>query len=517
MSSDDEYDPAAVAGKRPMESGDGSGAPLKAHRSEIVGVAGGSTRGIATAASTSTSFRGPTLSGVVTVSTTAKVVRLRGHERAVKALALSPAGNCLVTSGTDGNVNMWEYAKVAAAMTDFSVNAGGELRAAKPTRSITPFMAAVHHTNQPVTAAAWLCDGKHFVACENGPCPILIRADGKTMQPCKRGYRGSTDVAGTDGHIGEVTACDAHSREESQFATSSTDGTIRLWTTPTMTEGSTYAAKHGMGSVTEAVQALHVRWAPTASAAAPLLLSCGSDGLAQLWAPNRKYVPRGSAFTIRAGTGGGAAAGTSGGSLSLDSWSSAANVTAVLSGCIVPWQSNHVALRLADGTLRFYDLRGDMSQEVEDRIGGLSIAGECAPLLPAVPQARPDPCLYAFADMTSPGAFGGSAHSGTNGSYAVLIGKHYRATSAHLVTTDGHVTGATCNDATQQLMVGDHRGLVHAMLYPSTAGGANGAADSSWVPLLKGAASAAGVTASKRSGKQSDDDEGDEGLPSFLR
>ena len=83
---------------------------------------------------------------------------------------------------------------------------------------------------------------------------------------------------------------------------------------------------------------------------------------------------------------------------------------------------------------------------------------------------------------------------------------------------EGLITAATTHDATQQLVVGDHRGNTYAAMYPTAAsiGGSsngNGAADSSWATLLrKGSAACAKAAADEDDG--SDDGAG---LPDFLR
>ena len=134
----------------------------------------------------------------------ARVALLRGHKKMVRALTLNPAGNCLVTGSSDGSVAMWEYAQVATGVDWAAHERTGTLRGAAATRSITPFMGAVMEMNQPIGACTWLADGKHFVACEDGPQPILIKASGKTLHSCRRGQRHVTDVAATNGHSGTV-------------------------------------------------------------------------------------------------------------------------------------------------------------------------------------------------------------------------------------------------------------------------------------------------------------------------
>jgi WD40 repeat protein len=456
--SDDEYDPSATAvvavAPQPLQAGPASAAaPVFA----ALTTASVTAAAVAEAAAPS-----------------AGAITLRGHSRVVRGLAMDAQGRCLVSGGADGAVLMWDAAAVATDMQEPVAAApstvGGaalpeaagprrrRLLAIAPTRRIEPFPNRITG-HQPIAAVAWLRGGAAFVACQDGPTPIVIRRDGKTLDECVRGLRHATDVVTTKGHTLAVTSCAASPTSNEGFATGAMDGTARVWDTRTVGAGQTFCVRHGGGKITDETAVLDVGFASGSGLGGEVLYTAGSDGQVQFWPTNVRYRPGGAALTV------GAAAGC-GSSTALDSWASAAASTSgIVSACVSAHQPHHVATRTADGTVRVYDLRrGNTTETVAAPILGLPVCGSSAPLRFATVAGAPS-----LVTVTSAEGYGGRV-----GGHLVIIESGAYTVRGAVPVSEQSLTALALSDAAQEAFLGAQGGGVHAMPLSRGAHGGRG-------------------------------------------
>ncbi|KAG5469346.1 hypothetical protein LSCM1_02561 [Leishmania martiniquensis] len=295
-SSGDEYDPAEVA----VHTIAAPPSPRDAVAPSLVPSSRSETEQASTAATTlvSLSASTPRAATVASASSSLLVSRNGGSDLdggyrlqsdikgRVRCLVLNPAGTTLCAGSDDGQLCMW----------DFTVPL--KSHRVQPTRVLTPFVNRISGL-QPIIALACARDGAYFVACQDGDSPVLVRASGEQSGYCAAGERGLLDVVQCKGHRAPVTCVAAHTHDAGAFFTGSQDGTVRLWSTATFKQRSTYAVKHGSGQVTdtcvvESVASLdHFH-----SGLGRVFASGGQDGRVQLWDSRTKYRPGGAIATV---------------------------------------------------------------------------------------------------------------------------------------------------------------------------------------------------------------------------
>ncbi|ORZ14236.1 WD40-repeat-containing domain protein [Absidia repens] len=136
-------------------------------------------------------------------------VVLKGHTRVVSALALDPAGARLVTGGYDYDVKLWDFA--------------GMDQTFRPFRSLNPF------GDHQIHDIHYSLSGDVFLGVPGSASIKLFNRDGIEKTEYMKGDPYIRDLRHTAGHVGALTSATWHPTDRQIFATSSQDGTIRIW------------------------------------------------------------------------------------------------------------------------------------------------------------------------------------------------------------------------------------------------------------------------------------------------
>jgi len=136
-------------------------------------------------------------------------VQLTSHLRMVSALALDPSGSRLLTGSGDCSVKFWDFAGMDVSLRSF--------------RTIEPVegnhIKSLQYSNS---------GDKFLVATSNCQAKIYDR-DGFQKGECVKGDMYLADMGNTKGHVSALTKASWHPTNKDFFATSSMDGTIRIW------------------------------------------------------------------------------------------------------------------------------------------------------------------------------------------------------------------------------------------------------------------------------------------------
>lgn len=159
-----------------------------------------------------------------------EIMRFTEHNASVRRVAISPDGTIAITGGNDNQLMMWNVDTgellidpIVTGNTPDSVsfNADGT-RFIFSTTANTIVIRAVDNPSEDLYVFEDLGDFAKFTVNE---AQILVVDSNRVMLI---DLETGTEVIGFDGHNSEVFAIDLNS-DESQLATGSSDGTIRLW------------------------------------------------------------------------------------------------------------------------------------------------------------------------------------------------------------------------------------------------------------------------------------------------
>lgn len=136
-------------------------------------------------------------------------IKLMDHTRAVTALALDPSGSRLITGGYDYELKFWDFA--------------GMNQTFRPFRSIEPCEGnQIHDLHYSLT-------GDSFLVISGTARAKLFDREGSELCEYVKGDPYIRDLRHTDGHVAALTSGAWHPKDRQYFATSSKDGTIRIW------------------------------------------------------------------------------------------------------------------------------------------------------------------------------------------------------------------------------------------------------------------------------------------------
>jgi len=134
---------------------------------------------------------------------------MSGHSKAVSCISIEPAGNRLITGSYDYGIKIYDF--------------GGMDSRHKA------FRAMDVEDGYPVISIAHSSTGDRFIAGTGSCTPTVYDRDGKVIIKFVRGDMYIRDMTHTKGHVMEVTGVCWHPSDKNVIATSSLDGTVRVW------------------------------------------------------------------------------------------------------------------------------------------------------------------------------------------------------------------------------------------------------------------------------------------------
>lgn len=136
-------------------------------------------------------------------------VSLGGHNKAVTTVSIEPAGNRLVTGSMDYSLKLYDFGGMDSRHRAFnSIEA---------------------QDGHPIVAISHSPSGDRFLVATASSQPKVFDRDGHEIIQFVKGDMYLRDLTHTKGHTMAVTDCQWHPVEKQFVATSSLDGTVRLW------------------------------------------------------------------------------------------------------------------------------------------------------------------------------------------------------------------------------------------------------------------------------------------------
>ncbi|KAJ2648325.1 hypothetical protein GGH99_007880, partial [Coemansia sp. RSA 1285] len=230
---------------------------------------------------------------------TGQHIILRGHTKAVSALAWDPSGAVLVSGEHGAQVRIWDFSQVESSSGSSSVYA--------TQRTVEAWGGQQTH------AAAFNRTGR-VVACATGdPRAKLLALDGSSsrggtavVSELPRGDMYIRDLRRTTGHVAPLTSVDWHPLRDDELVTAGADSTVRIWSCERPRGGTQLhvvvpRARSMRGAGASRVAVTACAYAPDGSAIA----AAHADGTLALW-PARGPFLRPIASTMNDATEGAA-------------------------------------------------------------------------------------------------------------------------------------------------------------------------------------------------------------------
>lgn len=136
-------------------------------------------------------------------------IQWEGHARAAFALAIDRSGTRVATGSMDSEVKMWDF--------------GGMTTAMKPFKTFEPV------DNYPVIGLSFSPQNRNLLCLCATTQPRVYDYDGYELAVFKKGDVFMRDMKHTTGHITDMTCGGWHPQNDTEFVTSGTDSTVRLW------------------------------------------------------------------------------------------------------------------------------------------------------------------------------------------------------------------------------------------------------------------------------------------------
>ncbi|KAF8845415.1 WD40 repeat-like protein [Paxillus ammoniavirescens] len=134
---------------------------------------------------------------------------LKEHTKVISALALDPSGARVLTGSHDYDCKLWDF--------------GGMTTHTRSFKTWEP--AGSYYVND----LKFSNNGQQFLVISGTLQAKLYDRDGEEKATFIKGDMYIRDMKHTAGHVGELTGCAWHPRDQQYFITSSADSTIRLW------------------------------------------------------------------------------------------------------------------------------------------------------------------------------------------------------------------------------------------------------------------------------------------------
>ncbi|EME32129.1 transducin family protein / WD-40 repeat family protein [Galdieria sulphuraria] len=137
-------------------------------------------------------------------------VNLGGHRATVSTIAIEPSGVRMATGSNDTTLKLWDFATMTNRLKYFA--------------SIEPLGA------YPLRLAEFSPTGSSILVIGGSSRAKLLTRDGEDISETPQGDMYLVSMKNTKGHVASLLYGNWNPTRNDSFATSSTDGTIRLWT-----------------------------------------------------------------------------------------------------------------------------------------------------------------------------------------------------------------------------------------------------------------------------------------------
>ena len=115
----------------------------------------------------------------------------------------------MVTGSYSSDVKFWDFGGMRTGIHAF--------------RTIEPDF------NHSIVALDFNCSGSNLLVCNNSWQAKIYDREGSKVSETPKGYTYISDLSNTNGHVSPLTGGRFHRFEDNIFATSSLDGSLRLW------------------------------------------------------------------------------------------------------------------------------------------------------------------------------------------------------------------------------------------------------------------------------------------------
>ena len=136
-------------------------------------------------------------------------IELTHGSKSVTALALDPNGSRVISGGIDYELKFWDFQGMDSSLQSF--------------RAITPCEC------HPIKNVEFSANGDVILVISGASVAKIVDRDGFVKGETIKGDQYISDMSHTKGHVAMLNAGVWNPREKSEMATSSNDGTCRLW------------------------------------------------------------------------------------------------------------------------------------------------------------------------------------------------------------------------------------------------------------------------------------------------
>ncbi|KAG2393422.1 hypothetical protein C9374_006953 [Naegleria lovaniensis] len=193
-------------------------------------------------------------------------VKMKGHKKAVTALAIDPSGSRLISGSSDYALKFWDFQGMDESLQPFkSID--------EVTRDGSYAIKHLEFSNS----------GDKFILSDNSLQAILYNRDGQKLGRFKKGDTYIVDMSKTTGHTASWTGVKWHPDASNRFVLSSSmDCTLRVWDMEYFNSKghkSVYKTRNSKGIKTPCTSCCY-------NNAGNLMVAGCSDGSIQIWKDN---------------------------------------------------------------------------------------------------------------------------------------------------------------------------------------------------------------------------------------
>lgn len=192
-------------------------------------------------------------------------IKLKGHTKAITALALDTGGARLLTGSNDYMVRFWDFAGMDSAHRSF--------------RDVEP------HSGHQVRSLSYSINGDQFLVTTGNAKAKIYSRDGHEIAECARGDMYLLDMGNTKGHVAALTQGVWHPTDPNTFMTSAADSTVRLWDANDVTKQKTVIKFRDARNTTR-LPVSGCTFSPDGS----LIAGGGEDGSVWIWPTKGPYA-----------------------------------------------------------------------------------------------------------------------------------------------------------------------------------------------------------------------------------